>query len=76
MNELTPIEKAILNGLVAMRQDQVEINFKNANKIQDQDQKKNAIASVRLEAKQLETISEKLNFIEPAIPNSFWGAKA
>ena len=73
--EIEPNERATLNGLIAIRQGELSINLGNCEAINDKEQKKLAVTSVKSQIKDLEALSEKINQLDAAIPNEYWGSK-
>jgi hypothetical protein len=73
--EISNIDIALLNGLIASRQCILEVNLANCSAIEDKGHQKSAKESVKKEIKQLEELTRKINLWEDAVPNTFWGRK-
>jgi hypothetical protein len=73
--EILPEERALLNGLIASRQCDLDQSLSNCKAIEDKEHRKSAKASIKKEQKQLEALCEKINTLELAIPNKIWGSE-
>lgn len=73
--ELRPDERALLNGLISCRQGELEASFANCQPIENKEHRKAAEASIKKEQKQLESLLERINQLELAIPNKHWGSE-
>lgn len=73
--ELSNEERALLNGLIAVRLCELGSGLSNCSAIQDKKHQKMAQESVKKEQRQLESLLERVNLIELAIPNKVWGSE-